>query len=175
MHFSTLFQFCPRCGSGFFIQNTPKSKLCKDCNFEMYVNASAAVALFILNSENQLLVCKRAKDPAKGTFDLPGGFVDENETIEQAILREAKEELNVRVQNSSYLFSIPNQYEYSGWTIPTIDLFFLCEVENFADLKADDDVAGFEFIAPEQLNPTDFGLSSIRKGVMMFKQNNHII
>jgi len=175
MHFSTLFKFCPRCGSDSFIHHTEKSKLCADCGFEMYVNASAAVALFILNSENQLLVCKRAKDPAKGTFDLPGGFVDENETIEQAILREAKEELNVTVNASTYLFSIPNQYEYCGWTIPTIDLFFLCKIENFADLKADDDVAAFEFIAPDQLNPADFGLNSIKKGVLMFKQNNHII
>lgn len=175
MHFSTLFKFCPSCGSGSFIQHTEKSKICSSCGFEMYVNASAAVALFILNPENKLLVCKRAKDPAKGTFDLPGGFVDENETIEQAIAREAKEELNVKVMKTNYLFSIPNQYEYCGWTVPTIDLFFLCETENFADLKADDDVAEIEFIDIEKLNPADFGLSSIRKGVKMFKQNNHII
>ncbi len=175
MHFSSLFKFCPRCGSGSFIQNTEKSKLCDDCGFEMFVNASAAVALFILNNQNQLLICKRAKDPAKGAFDLPGGFVDENETVEQAIAREAKEELNVKVTKTSYLFSIPNQYEYCGWTIPTIDLFFLCETESFTDLKAGDDVAEVEFIAAELLHPDDFGFSSIRKGIMLFKQKNHII
>lgn len=170
MHFSTLFQFCPRCGSHLFIQNTEKSKHCEVCDFEMFVNASAGVAVFIVNDEGQLLVCKRAKDPEKGTFDLPGGFVDENETIEQAVSREIMEELNVRVVSSTYLFSLPNQYEYSGWTIPTIDLFFRCEIDSFNNIKPDDDVASVQFIPIDQLNADDFGLNSIRKAVAFFQQ-----
>lgn len=174
MHFSTLFQFCPKCGSKFFIQNSEKSKKCDSCEFEMFVNASAGVAVFILNNDNQLLVCKRAKNPAKGTFDLPGGFVDEKETIEQAIIREIKEELNADIVNSSYLFSLPNQYEYSGLTIPTIDLFFLCKIENFEVLRPADDVAAIEFIPIDKLNADDFGLNSIRKGITIFQQHKKI-
>ena len=129
MHFSKLFQYCPKCGSQLFVQNNEKSKRCENCDFVMYVNASAAVAAFIVNEQNELLVCRRAKDPAKGTLDLPGGFVDDNETAEQAVVREVNEELNVSVVASEYLFSLPNKYEYSGWTIPTLDLFFLCKIK----------------------------------------------
>jgi NADH pyrophosphatase NudC (nudix superfamily) len=99
MHFSTLFTFCPVCGSNQFTQNNIKSKHCEACGFVFYVNASAAVAAFILNEAGELLVCTRAKEPAKGTWDLAGGFVDENETAEQAICREIKEELNADVDD----------------------------------------------------------------------------
>lgn len=169
MHFSTLFNYCPRCGSGSFVNNNVKSKRCESCNFVMYVNASAAVAAFIINTNNELLVCKRAKDPEKGTFDLPGGFVDDNETAEQAVIREIKEELNADVIESAYVFSLPNLYEYSGWTLPTLDLFFVCKLKNYAALKAGDDVESCFFIPIDQINPSQFGLKSIRKGVELFK------
>ena len=39
----------------------------------------------ILNEKNELLVCRRAEEPAKGTLDLTGGFVDLGETAEEAI------------------------------------------------------------------------------------------
>ena len=64
MHFSKLFQYCPKCGSQLFVQNNEKSKHCQSCDFVMYVNASAAVAAFIVNEQNELLVCRWAKEPA---------------------------------------------------------------------------------------------------------------
>ena len=62
------------------------------CGFVYYFNSSAATAIFITNRVGELLVVRRAKEPAKGTFDLPGGFVDMYETAEEAIIREVKEE-----------------------------------------------------------------------------------
>ena len=174
MHFSKLFQYCPKCGSQLFVQNNEKSKRCENCDFVMYVNASAAVAAFIVNEQNELLVCRRAKDPSKGTLDLPGGFVDDNETAEQAVVREVNEELNISVVASEYLFSLPNKYEYSGWTIPTLDLFFLCKVKDFKTIKAADDVASFHFVPVNLLNVTEFGLDSIRKGISIFLNKQEI-
>ena len=45
----------------------------------------AATVALILNGRNELLVCRRAKEPAKGTLDLPGGFIDMTETGEEAL------------------------------------------------------------------------------------------
>lgn len=168
MLFSTLFKFCPVCGSGSFLQNNEKSMVCKDCNFVYYMNASAAVAAFIVNDKNELLVCKRAKEPAKGKFDLPGGFVDGNETADEAIRREISEELNVQVIESELIFSLPNDYLYSGLTVPTLDLFFVCKIDNSENIRAADDVESIKFIALDQLNIDDFGLNSIKKGISIF-------
>jgi len=136
------------------------------------MNASAAVAAFILNEAGELLVCKRGKEPAKGTLDLPGGFVDDNESAEQAAIREIAEELGANVQETNYLFSLPNQYLYSGLTIPTLDLFFACKLESTDNLKPADDVEDCWFVALNEVNPELFGLDSVRKAVGIFLENH---
>ena len=168
MHFSTLFTHCPACGSAEFVLNNSKSKRCESCNFVFYMNASAAVAGFILNDAGELLVCKRGKEPEKGTLDLPGGFVDEHESAEEAVIREIEEELGAKVVEASYKFSLPNQYLYSGLTIPTLDMFFSCKLESTENLKPADDVEDCWFVPLNELKPELFGLNSIRKAVGMF-------
>ncbi|MBP1639052.1 MAG: ADP-ribose pyrophosphatase [Bacteroidetes bacterium] len=165
-----LFLFCPACGSQHFDDNNEKSKKCADCGFVYYLNPSAATAAFIENEEGELLVCRRGKEPAKGTFDLPGGFTDMDETCAETIAREVKEELNLTVDSSEILFSLPNWYRYSGMNIPTLDFFFVCKVSDFSELKAADDVAEAFFVKPEELHPEQFGLASIRKAVMLYKE-----
>ncbi|HJV77579.1 MAG TPA: NUDIX domain-containing protein [Paludibacter sp.] len=168
MHFSTLFTHCPACGSEKFIQNNEKSKRCESCGFVFYMNASAAVAAFIVNSSGELLVCRRGKEPEKGTLDLPGGFVDDNESAENAMVREIAEELQAKVTESTYMFSLPNQYKYSGLIIPTLDMFFACKLEDTTSLKPSDDVADCFFVPLNEVNPELFGLESIRKAVGVF-------
>ncbi len=172
MHFSALFTHCPACGSDKFVQNNVKSKRCESCGYVFYINASAAVAAFIVNEKGDLLVCKRGKEPEKGTMDLPGGFVDENETAEEAISREIAEELNAKVVESDYLFSLPNQYEYSGLTVPTLDMFFSCKLKKNADLKPADDVEDCFFVPLNELKPELFGLKSIKEAVQLFLKEN---
>ena len=169
MNFTTFFKNCPHCGSAKFVINNEKSKKCGDCGFTFYVNASAAVAAFITDIDGNLLVCRRGKEPAKGTLDLPGGFVDSNETAEEAVIRELAEELGAKTKKASYLFSLPNNYLYSGLTIPTLDLFFKCKLESTENLKASDDVASFLFVPKSELNPTDFGLESIKKAIEIYR------
>jgi 8-oxo-dGTP pyrophosphatase MutT (NUDIX family) len=164
------FRFCPVCGSGRFEINNVKSKHCADCGFTYYLNPSAATAAFIENDKGELLVCRRAKEPVKGTLDLPGGFTDMEETCTETIAREIKEELNLDVTKSEILFSLPNWYPYSGLNIPTLDFFFRCKIHNFSTLKAADDVAEAFFLKPEAIDPEEFGLSSIRKAVGMYLQ-----
>jgi len=172
MHFSKLFTHCPACGSASFMDNNEKSKRCNACGFVFYMNASAAVAAFILNDAGELLVCKRGKEPEKGTWDLPGGFADSNESVEEAMFREILEELQVKATEAKYLFSLPNQYEYSGLTIPTLDMFFACTLENTTEIVAADDVEDCFFIPLNEINPQLFGLKSIKKAVALFLNSN---
>lgn len=95
------FLYCPECGSPHFEVNNEKSKKCTDCGFVYYFNPSAATVALILNEKNELLVCRRAKEPAKGTLDLPGGFIDMNETGEEGVAREVLEETGLKVKKSS--------------------------------------------------------------------------
>lgn len=162
------FRFCPVCGSSLWKINNQKSKRCDQCGFVYYANASAAVAALIQNENGDLLVCRRGKDPAKGMLDLPGGFVDIGETIENALCREIKEELNLDITDISYVQSIPNRYLYSGMTVHTLDFLFKCKVKDFQSLKASDDVSEAFFKPLNTISPLDFGLESIKKGIIAF-------
>jgi NADH pyrophosphatase NudC (nudix superfamily) len=103
------FHFCPVCGSSQWEINNCKSKHCLHCGFVYYANAYASVAAFMHNDQGDLLVCLRKKNPAAGTLEMPGGFVDIGETAEEAVVREIREELGLTVIQSAYLFSLPNE------------------------------------------------------------------
>ncbi len=52
----------------------------------------------ILIEDGKLLLVKRAKEPFKGEWALPGGRIEENETAEQCAVREMKEETGLDVE-----------------------------------------------------------------------------
>lgn len=162
------FNYCPQCGASHFEINDEKSKRCPLCGFVYYFNPAAATVAFILNERNDLLVCQRAKNPAKGTLDLPGGFSDLYENAEEGVAREVLEETGLTVTDCEYCFSIPNRYLYSGFTVHTLDLFFRCRVKDLQPLQAMDDAAEVYFVPPSEINPEDFGLESVRVGVKRF-------
>ena len=143
------FKYCPKCGSAAFEIHNEKSKQCTDCGFVYYFNPSSATVALILNEKDELLVCRRAKEPAKGTLDLPGGFIDMKETGEEGVSREVEEETGLKVKKATYLFS-------------------LCQVEDTSHFEAMDDVADSFFVPLCQINPEEFGLGSIKKGLKRF-------
>lgn len=64
-----------------------------------------------------------------------------NETGEEGVSREVEEETGLKVKKATYLFSLPNIYIYSGFPVHTLDMFFLCQVEDTSHFEAMDDVA----------------------------------
>ncbi|MBQ7512006.1 MAG: NUDIX domain-containing protein [Prevotella sp.] len=168
-HPLTLFRFCPVCGSAHFEIHNFKSKHCADCGFTYYANPCSATAAFIVNDRDELLVVRRAKEPARGTLDLPGGFCDMQETVEEGMRREIKEETGLDVGQMEYLFSSPNVYQYSGMGVHTLDMDFLVRVHGDVPIvRAADDAADARWIPLGQVNPDDFGLTSIRNAVIRF-------
>lgn len=168
MHPLDKFGYCPKCGSKHFEENDEKSKKCDNCGFVYYMNPSAATAAFILNEKGELLVERRAKEPAKGTLDLPGGFADCGETAEEGIAREIKEETGLAVKDIEYMFSLPNIYRYSDLDINTLDLFFRCTVDEGAEPEAADDAAECLWIPLSEIHTEQFGLRSIRQALYKF-------
>jgi NAD+ diphosphatase len=151
-HPRDVIKYCPKCGCNEFITNDyGRSVNCEWCHFNFYLNSSAAVACLIFNKEGKLLLTRRAVEPAKGMLDLPGGFVEPMESAEAAVIREIKEELGIRVTNVVYLASYPNEYIYSGFSVFTTDMAFICKVEDLSIIVPADDVSDFEFIFPNEV------------------------
>ncbi|MCF6194298.1 MAG: NUDIX domain-containing protein [Kangiellaceae bacterium] len=58
----------------------------------------------------QILLCKRAIDPSYGLWTLPAGFMENQESLEEAALRESREEANANldIQNIYSVISLPH-------------------------------------------------------------------
>lgn len=173
-HPLTQFKYCPKCGSPRFEEHNFKSKKCADCGFTYYFNPSSATVAFILNPQDELLVCRRGKEPAKGTLDLPGGFIDMGETGEEGVAREVKEETGLDVTEARYLFSLPNLYLYSDFMVHTLDMFFRCTVNDTHRFRGMDDVAEAFFVPLKEVRPEQFGLQSVRRGLQMFLDSSFL-
>ena len=65
----------------------------------------------IVNSQNQVLVTQRsALMPLPLKWEFPGGKIEENETAEECLIREIREELNMEIQITGSLS--PNDHQY---------------------------------------------------------------
>lgn len=93
----------------------------------------AADALIV--NEGKIVLVKRGREPFEGKWALPGGFVDEGESVEEACVREAKEEtgLDVRVKELVGVFSKPER-DPRG----TVGVAFLCELVGGELIGGDD-------------------------------------
>lgn len=168
MHPLEKFEYCPKCGSHHFVANGATSKKCENCGFEYFMNPSASNVAIIKNAKGEILVERRKQEPAKGTLDLPGGFTQIGETSEEGLAREVMEETGLKVTDAKYLFSLPNIYRYSGIDIHTLDMFYLCEVEDDSVVAADDDAADCMWFNPDDIHTEQFGLRSVRWGLIKF-------
>ncbi|AEE17561.1 NUDIX hydrolase [Treponema brennaborense] len=119
------FAVCPKCGAAGTV-SYPDSRrwVCSACNFNLYNNVAAAVGVIICDCAGRVLFEVRAKNPGKGLLTIPGGFVDPNESAEQAVVRECREEIGLEPAAVRFLCSYPNTYEFDHVTYKTCDLFF---------------------------------------------------
>jgi 8-oxo-dGTP diphosphatase len=98
----------------------------------------------VFDARGRLLLIRRANEPFKGLYALPGGFVDAGETVEQAALRELREETGVegRIEKLIGVYSDPGR-DPRG---PTVSVSFLAAPLTTA-AAAGDDAAHAEFVA----------------------------
>ena len=157
--------YCPRCGQKGLEHVHGRAIHCPSCDLTYFHNVASAVACFVLDEAGRLLTVRRARDPEKGTLDLPGGFVDPEETVDDAVRRELREETGLEATEVRLLFSIPNVYPYSGVDVYTADLFYLTRVKSFDGATAMDDAGELVIVDPADLRPEAFGLRSIRAAV----------
>lgn len=98
----------------------------------------------VFDSSDRLLLVRRANEPFKGMHALPGGFVDAGETVEQAALRELREETGIvgRIDKLIGVYSDPKR-DPRG---PTVSVAFLVTPANTL-AEGGDDAAEAAFIA----------------------------
>jgi ADP-ribose pyrophosphatase YjhB (NUDIX family) len=160
-HPSVKFKYCPACASAGFTFNGEKLFTCSSCGFTFYVNPAAAVAAIIESPDGRIVLTRRKHEPRSGSLDLPGGFVDINESAEEAIRREVFEELGINIKSLRLLASFPNEYIFNGLKYFTCDLGFICTTDELEKIKPADDVSEAILIDPDDISFAEIGFPSI--------------
>jgi ADP-ribose pyrophosphatase YjhB (NUDIX family) len=114
----------------------------------------------------------RAKEPALGKLDFPGGFVDPGEGALEGLRRECREELDWEPAGDLVLFaSFPNTYPYKNITYNTCDLFFTVQAPGLRreDLRLDPkEIGDVRFIEPGSVDFNELAFESTRRAVTAF-------
>lgn len=92
------YKYCPNCKTE--LKRKPQDNVfrlcCLHCGFIFWNNPTPTVSV-VIYKDGEVLMLKRAKEPFRGYWVLPGGYINVEETPEEAAIREAKEEVNVEI------------------------------------------------------------------------------
>lgn len=95
------YRFCPKCGAPLgrrkLKEFEPERLVCTRCLFVMYLNPKVAAGA-VVEHQGGIVLLRREIDPRAGFWVHPGGFVDRGETLEQAAVRETREEVGLEVE-----------------------------------------------------------------------------
>ena len=166
-------KYCPACGAAAFRAVSAKQFKCSACGFVYFQNVAAAAGA-VIEAAGQVLLVRRAKDPDRGRLDLPGGFVDPGESLEQALVRELREELDLSLtadRCGSYFCSSVNEYCYKGTAYHSLDMFFLIQLKEQPDIVPDDDVGDFLWMAPGEIELDAISFPSVRDALRCYLQS----
>lgn len=157
-----IYNYCPHCGKK--IDKSPGTPHCKYCDSSYYSNAKPCASVLPIR-EGKVLLARRAKEPHKGAYDTIGGFMEADETPEQAALREAKEETGLDMKIVSLLGIYNDQYGDKGDR--TLNLHYIAEIVG-GEMQAMDDVEALEWIDIERVQ-LDSGFQNTRDSMRDLK------
>jgi ADP-ribose pyrophosphatase YjhB (NUDIX family) len=167
-----MFKYCPVCASQKITMREGKYVSCPDCGLVYYHNTAAASGAIIECGE-KILLLERAREPAAGKLDLPGGFADPGEGIVRALARECREELGWQPPEEDFRFltSFANVYPYKGFVYNTCDVFFVipargCTEESFTPQKSE--VRRIVFARIEDVNEDDIAFVSAKNALRYY-------
>lgn len=106
-------RFCPRCGGTLMSRAAGHELRCTQCDRAQFPRTDPAVIMAITSGEGDdeaILLGRNASWPA-GRWSTLAGFCEPGETLEDAVRREVREEVGVRVGEVSYFGSQP-------WPLP---------------------------------------------------------
>jgi len=122
---------CTKCGKLTTKKND--SLFVCEAGHENWINPAVGAIVYVIK-DNKVLFGVRSVEPNSGKLSLPGGFVDVNETAEQAAIREAKEELGIDVVLQTCLGTYATTYD----SRPILNVVFVASSQSQSVTPGDD-------------------------------------
>lgn len=148
------FHHCPSCGSKLGDPGAHGGLKCTGCARTWHPPYSPTAGAAIVK-EGRVLVTIRAREPNKGRFDIPGGFLNPGEDPITGLKREMREELGIEIEASLEDCLQMAPHKYGDEDDDTLALGFAARIVS-GEPKASDDVADFRWVDRAELDGLDF-------------------
>jgi ADP-ribose pyrophosphatase YjhB (NUDIX family) len=134
---------CPVCGEA--IDKVEDRAECQACGYVSYANPIPGAEAVCFDERGRVLLGRRAFDPGKGLWDLPGGFLHEDEHPLDGLRREIREETALEIEPIDFL---------GFWLEPYDGRIVLClawMARARGDARAGDDLVELHWFEPDEL------------------------
>ena len=99
-------KFCSHCGHMTEIHAKEYAMVCPACGYHQYPRVQPCIITIITKGDDEILLAKSAHNKSN-MYGLIAGFVEVGETLEEAVQREAFEEVGLKLKNIRYMSSQP--------------------------------------------------------------------
>lgn len=125
------------------------------------------VGSIVLNEKNEVLLVKRASNLTRGSkHTIPGGFLDRDENLEEAALRELKEETGYEGK-IEMLFQLNDSPKRPKEDRQNVDFVFIAKIIG-GELRLNEEVADIQWVPKENLPSEDEFAFDHRKIIMRY-------
>lgn len=162
-----VFRFCPYCRMDLVTerQEGHDRQRCPGCGEIFYKNSKPCAGALVVDAQGRLLLARRAIEPFKGRWDIPGGYLEEGEHPEAGAIREVLEETGLQVRITDFVGIYMDTYGESG--VSTLNVFYEAEVvgEIPETLEGQDDVSELAFFAIDALPMAEFSFENGKQAI----------
>jgi 8-oxo-dGTP diphosphatase len=120
------------------------------CGFVYYASSKPTACAICVDDRRRVLLARRAHEPFKGRWDLPGGFLDEGEHPLDCLRRELREETGLEVEPLDFVGIWMDRYPTRTHVRATLNLYWTARVVRGSPAPADD-VSELGWFAADEL------------------------
>jgi ADP-ribose pyrophosphatase YjhB (NUDIX family) len=154
-------RYCPRCAAE--LERGFERVECPACGFLSHSNSEPTACALVADADDRLLLVRRARDPHGGTWDLPGGFLEEAEHPLDALRRELLEETGLEVDPLDFVGAWLDRYGDGPDAPTTLNLYWTARVTG-GEPVAGDDAAELRWFPRDALPPDgEIGFPNVRE------------
>ncbi|MCU4708246.1 NAD(+) diphosphatase [Acinetobacter pittii] len=142
-------KFCSHCGHPTEVHPTEYAMVCPSCRYHQYPRVNPCIITLITRGDDEILLAKSVHNKTN-MYGLIAGFVEVGETLEEAVQREAFEEVGLKLKNIQYMSSQP-------WPFPSnLMVAFRAEYESGEIKLQEEEIADAQFFKIDQLPEIPF-------------------
>ncbi len=154
-------QFCLWCGAPLLFTSKDRY-VCTGCKKVHYVCPKTSAGTFVVSGigdGKRIYLSVRGKEPRIGKLDVFGGFLDTDETLEDAVVRELEEETgfrNIDKDDLVYIGSNIELYDWQGDKYPVSSAYFATKIDEPNLMTPSDDIVEIRAFKKSELRIEDF-------------------